>query len=218
MAARALHIWPHMSAGTVFIVDDDAANRDLYSAILASVGIANKSFASGQEFFTAFDPTEMGCILLDVRMPGMSGIDVQRQLVKEEVPHPVIVVTGHGDVSVAIDAMKAGAFDFMEKPIRNQLLLDLVQRALKTGSEAADQWQQLEELRGRFETLTSREREVLTHVLNGEPNKGVARNLNISVKTVELHRGNVMQKTKAHSLAELIRMAVKLGLDKEVRS
>lgn len=204
MRDRALE----MDAGTVFIVDDEAANRELFSEILNSVDISYACFSSAQDFLDGFDAQTPGCILLDVRMPGMSGLELQRKLREDEVPHPVIIVTAHGDVSIAIEAMKAGAFDFMEKPIRNQELLEIVQRALKLGQEASDQLQRQTEQKNRFASLTPREQEVLQQVVDGEPNKRIAYNLDISIKTVELHRAKVMQKMDARSLADLIRASV----------
>lgn len=197
-----------MDAGTVFIVDDEAANRELFSELLNSVDISYACFSSAQDFLDGFDAQTPGCILLDVRMPGMSGLELQRKLREDEVPHPVIIVTAHGDVSIAIEAMKAGAFDFMEKPIRNQELLEIVQRALKLGQEASDQLQRQTEQKNRFASLTPREQEVLQQVVDGEPNKRIAYNLDISIKTVELHRAKVMQKMDARSLADLIRASV----------
>lgn len=204
MRDRALE----MDAGTVFIVDDEAANRELFSELLNSVDISYACFSSAQDFLDGFDAQTPGCILLDVRMPGMSGLELQRKLREDEVPHPVIIVTAHGDVSIAIEAMKAGAFDFMEKPIRNQELLEIVQRALKLGQEASDQLQRQTEQKNRFASLTPREQEVLQQVVDGEPNKRIAYNLDISIKTVELHRAKVMQKMDARSLADLIRASV----------
>jgi len=202
-----------MDEETVFVVDDEVANRELFAAIFDSVGIKSRSFESAQEFLANFDEQVPGCILLDIRMPGMSGLELQQKLKNDGVPHPIIIVTAHGDISIAIEAMKAGAYDFLEKPIRNQQLLEIVQRALREGRETASRQQQKLEMRGRFAELTPREKEVLSQVVEGEPNKRIAFNLDISVKTVELHRAKVMQKTGARSLAELIRLVVEAEAD-----
>lgn len=202
-----------MDEETVLVVDDEVANRELFAAIFDSVGIKSRSFESAQEFLANFDEQVPGCILLDIRMPGMSGLELQQKLKNDGVPHPIIIVTAHGDISIAIEAMKAGAYDFLEKPIRNQQLLEIVQRALREGRETASRQQQKLEMRGRFAELTPREKEVLSQVVEGEPNKRIAFNLDISVKTVELHRAKVMQKTGARSLAELIRLVVEAEAD-----
>lgn len=197
-----------MSEGTVFIVDDDETNRMLFSDIFSSIDIDHKCFSSAQNFLNEFQPEESGCILLDIRMPGMSGLELQRRLREDSVAHPIIIVTAHGDVSTAIEAMKAGAFDFMEKPIRNQQLIETTQRALRYGREAIDERNHQHDLQAKIATLTPREREVFDQVIDGEPNKRIAFNLDISIKTVELHRAKVMQKMDARSLADLIRAAV----------
>ncbi|MBC8451668.1 MAG: response regulator transcription factor [Rhodospirillaceae bacterium] len=197
-----------MNDGTVFIVDDDEANRMLFSDIFSSIGIDHKCFSSAQSFLDEFHSEESGCILLDIRMPGMSGLELQRRLREDGVAHPIIIVTAHGDVSIAIEAMKAGAFDFMEKPIRNQQLIEITQRALRYGQEAIVERNHQNDLQSRIAALTPREREVFDQVVDGEPNKRIAFNLDISIKTVELHRAKVMQKMDARSLADLIRAAV----------
>ena len=177
-----------MSDGTVFIVDDEETNRMLFSDIFSSIGINHKCFSSAQGFLDAFQPEESGCILLDIRMPGMSGLELQRRLREDGVAHPIIIVTAHGDVSIAIEAMKAGAFDFMEKPIKNQQLIETTQRALRYGQEAIDEQILRNDLQSRIASLTPREREVFDQVVDGEPNKRIAFNLDISIKTVERER------------------------------
>lgn len=199
-----------MDQGTVFIIDDEPVNRELFSEILLTVGIEHLCFSSAHSFLDGFDQSVPGCLLLDIRMPGMSGLELQRKLIEDGIPHPIIVVTAHGDVSVAIQAMKAGAYDFIEKPIRNQQLLEAVQGALRQGQELSDQHDIKQDLVRRFADLTPREVDVFHQVVDGEPNKRIAYHLDISIKTVELHRAKVMQKMEAHSLADLVRMSISL--------
>ena len=192
---------------TVFIVDDDAAVRRFLSGLIQSVELRVEAFASARDFLEAYEPGQPGCLVLDVRMPGMSGLELQRELAERAIDLPVIVLTGHGNVQVAVHAMKAGAVDFVEKPFDNELLLDRIQKAVAESVRARGERIKRIEIAERMQLLTPREREVLDLVVAGQTNKGVARRLDISEKTVEIHRANVMRKMKAKSLADLVKMA-----------
>ena len=167
-----------------------------------------KTFESAKQFLDVYHPDQQGCVVVDVRMPGMSGLELQRRLAEESDHLPVIIITGHGDIHMAVDAMKAGAFDFIEKPFDEQLLLDLVQKAVEKSAEAAHDHALRDELRRRLQLLTPRESEVLELVLAGEPNKRIALHLGICEKTVEAHRAKVMEKTEAKSFADLIKLVI----------
>jgi len=192
---------------TVFIVDDDDAVRRFLSGLVHSIDLRVEAHASAQDFLDAYEPGCPGCLLLDVRMPGMSGLELQRELAGHSIDLPVIILTGHGNVPVAVQAMKAGAVDFIEKPFNNELLLDRIQTAVAQSMRADTGQAKRNEILGRVALLTPRERQVFDLVVAGESNKGVARRLSISEKTVEIHRGNVMKKMRAKSLASLVRMA-----------
>lgn len=192
---------------TVFIVDDDDAVRRFLSGLIESVELRVEAFASAQDFLEAYEPGQPGCLVLDVRMPGMSGLELQRELAEQAIDLPVIILTGHGNVQLAVHAMQAGAIDFVEKPFDNELLLDRIQRAVVENVRAGDERTKRIEIAGRVQLLTPREREVLDLVVAGQTNKGVARHLDISEKTVEIHRANVMRKMQAKSLADLVKMA-----------
>ncbi len=191
---------------TVFVVDDDQAVRRFLCGLIASVDLRVEAYASAREFLDAYEPGQPGCLLLDIRMPGMSGLELQKELAERAIDLPVIILTGHGDVQVAVHAMKAGAVDFIEKPFNNELLLDRIQKAVAEGVEADSTRARQDEIMGRVELLTPRERQVLDMVVAGETNKGVARRLDISDKTVEIHRARVMEKMQAKSLADLVKM------------
>ena len=195
----------------VCVVDDDPAVRDSLSWLLSSVDLDVETFSSAQEFIDAYDPDQQGCVLVDVRMPGMSGLELQEELSARGTNLPVIVITGHSDVQMAVRAMKAGAFDFIEKPLNDQALLDLVQKAIEENKATIRVQSQQNEIRNRFSSLSPREQEVLELIVAGEPNKRIAFNLSLSEKTVEAHRAKVMDKTRAGSLAELIKMATLLS-------
>ncbi len=198
---------------TVFIVDDDAAVRRFLLGLIASVDLPVEAYASAQEFLDAYEPGRPGCLLLDVRMPGMSGLELQTKLVERAIRLPVIILTGHGDVQVAVRAMKVGAFDFIEKPFSNELLLDRIQKAVTESVHADNNRAEQDEIIGRIRRLTPRERQVLDLVVAGETNKGVASRLDISEKTVETHRARVMEKMCAKSLAGLVKMVARLTVD-----
>jgi FixJ family two-component response regulator len=195
---------------TVFIVDDDEPVRDAIGLLLDTVGIPHQSFGSAQAFLSAYDHGRTGCLVLDIRMPGMSGLELQDQLLADEAPVPIIFITGHGDIPMAVEAMRKGAVDFIRKPFRDQELLDRIQEALSTAAENRRTSADLEEIRDRVGSLTPREYEVFERVAEGQANKVVAIDLSISERTVEIHRSQVMQKTKARSLADLVRMKILL--------
>ncbi|MCG6871517.1 MAG: sigma-70 family RNA polymerase sigma factor [Gammaproteobacteria bacterium] len=196
--------------GTVYIVDDDEAVRTSLSWLVDSAGLPALTFASATEFLDAWDGASHGCLVLDVRMPGMSGLELQQRLHEAGSHLPVVIVTGHADVPMAIRALKAGVRDFIEKPYDDEELLERIHDAM--AHAAADQEAQArqQDLSRRFETLTAREREVLDCVVAGLSNKQIADQLGLSIKTVEVHRSRVMNKMAAHSLAELVRLAMAL--------
>jgi len=194
------------SAPVVFIVDDDEAVRDSLRLLLKSVGLNPMTLASAHEFLNVYHADQPGCVVLDVRMPQMSGLEVQEQLNLRGAIVPVIFITGHGDIPMAVEAMQAGAFDFLQKPFRDQDLIDRIQRALAKDRANRDALNQRGQIRERLESLTPREREVLTLVIAGKQNKIMAADLKVSQRTVEIHRARVMEKMGATSLAQLVRM------------
>ena len=191
--------------GTVFVVDDDQAVRESLALLVQSVGIEAETFASAREFLDTYRPDQRGCLITDIRMPGMSGLELQEQLSSDGVRIPVIVLTGHGDVPAAVRALKGGAVDFVEKPFNPQALLDLVQQAIAKDAEIRELADQEAAVAERMSLLTPREHEVMTLVVVGKANKVIAIELSISERTVELHRGRIMKKMQARSLAELMR-------------
>lgn len=195
---------------TVFIVDDDNAVRSSIRLLLKSIGLPVSTFDSAHSFLEEYSNDLAGCVLLDVRMPGMSGPALQQELTLRGSILPVIFITGHGDVSMAVEAMQHGAVDFVEKPFHDQDLIDRVQRALEQNAKARCQLSEQESLRARFDSLTPREREVLQHVTRGSSNKVMAYDLSISQRTVEIHRARLMEKMQAPSLAHLVRMTLAL--------
>jgi two-component system response regulator FixJ len=198
------------SAPMVFIVDDDEAVRASLRLLLKSVGIAAQACGSAQEFLAGYDASRPGCLILDIRMPGMSGIELQQHLNMRGAILPLLFITGHGDVPMAVEAMKNGAFDFLQKPFRDQELIDRVQRALAKDAENRVGLSQHCKLRTRLESLTTREREVLDLMVQGKPNKIMAADLGISQRTVEIHRARVMEKLAVSSLAQAVRMMMEL--------
>jgi len=196
---------------TVVVVDDDEAVRASLRLLMKSVGLAVETHASAGEFLAAYNPAQPGCLVLDVRMPGMSGLELQEQLNLKGAIIPVIFVTGHGDVPMAVEAMQHGAFDFLQKPFRDQDLLDRIQRALARDRENRAQLLQKDQIRTRLESLTPREKEVLALMTRGRPNKLMAADLGLSQRTIEIHRARVMEKMQASSLAQLVRMTLDLG-------
>jgi two-component system, LuxR family, response regulator FixJ len=196
---------------TVFVVDDDDAVRNSLKMLLKSAGIPATGASNAQEFLSAYDPSQPGCLLLDVRMPGMSGLEMQHELNVRGAMIPVIFITGHGDIPMAVEAMQHGAFDFLQKPFGDQDLLDRVQRALTRDTETRSRMHQTDGIRERLASLSPREREVLDLVTQGKANKMVAGDLGVSQRTVEIHRAHVMQKMEAGSLAELVRMMMSIA-------
>jgi len=192
----------------VFVVDDDEAARQSLGWLMESVGLKVASFHSAQAFLDAFDPEMPGCLVLDVRMPGMGGLELQEKLAAGLVSLPVIIVTGHGDVPMAVRAMKAGAVDFLEKPFNDQALLDRIQQALEADTRRRSEARPRAAVLARIATLTPREREVMQLVVAGKPNKAIATALGISKKTVEAHRAKMMEKMQAGSISELVRDAL----------
>jgi FixJ family two-component response regulator len=195
-------------AACVFIVDDDEAVRSSVRLLIRSVGLQAQVYASAHDFLATYDPRHPGCLLLDVRMPGMSGLELQQELNRRGATIPVVFISGHGDVPMAVEAMQQGAFDFLQKPFRDQDLLDRVQRALARDAESRSRLAARAEIKTRLATLTPRETEVLQLVTRGKANKVVGAELGVSQRTVEIHRAHVMEKMNASSLAELVRMVL----------
>ncbi len=193
------------SPSTVFVVDDDPAIRDSLHWLVASVNLDVETFASAQAFLDTYRWDRTGCLLADIRMPGMSGIDLQLEINKRGLQLPVIVITGHGDVEMAVRAMKAGAFDFIQKPFNGQALLEVVQKAVDLSVARFHEASEQKLVQHQLSRLTPRERQVLEFIVAGEPNKAIALSLGRSEKTVEFHRAKVMEKMQARSLAELMR-------------
>jgi FixJ family two-component response regulator len=198
----------------VYIVDDEASIRDSLAMLLRSVGLKSSTFADAKSFLATYEPRANCCLVVDVRMPGMSGIELQDALRARGTGLPVIIITGHGDIAMAVRAMKAGAADFIEKPFHDQTLLDAVHRALERAraSPGGAVDTDLKTLHARLATLSAREREVMVLVVEGRPNKVVATRLGLSTRTVEVHRAKVMEKMGARSLAELVRTAMACGV------
>lgn len=195
----------------VFVVDDDRAVREGTESLIASVGFRVETFRTAQEFLSHPRPDAPGCLVLDVRLPGLSGLDLQRELAAAGTPIPIIFITGHADVPMSVQAMKAGAVEFLVKPFRDQQLLDAIQQAIDRDRVERRRRMELAELRTRYESLTPREREVMALVVTGLLNKQAAAELGISEITVKVHRAQVMRKMQVESLADLVRMAERLG-------
>ncbi|APO48817.1 response regulator transcription factor [Bradyrhizobium diazoefficiens] len=200
------------SSATVIIVDDDAGIRASLDSLFRSVGLETRLFGSPAELLGGSLPGGPGCIVLDVRLPGVSGLDLQSQLVRQGISYPIIFMTGHGDIPMSVRAMKAGAVDFLSKPFRDQDMLDAVTAALERDAQHRAEAATKEDIRAQYETLTAREREVMGHVTAGLMNKQVAALIGLSEITVKIHRGNVMRKMGVRSLADLVRKAEALGV------
>lgn len=198
---------------TVFVVDDDAEVRNALKLLFESVGLPVVCYPSAHEYLERFDAGRPGCLVVDVRMPGMSGLDMQERLDEHPIHPPVIILTGHGDVPMAVRAVQAGAVDFIEKPFRDQLLLDSVHRAIEKDAERRGEASRLSEIREHLNQLTPREREVLDLVISGMRNKNISEQLGITLSTVEAHRSRVMEKMRADSLSHLMRMMLTLEKD-----
>jgi len=195
---------------TVFIVDDDEPVRGALQLLMKSVGHDAKTFATGDEFLAACSPGISGCLILDIRMPGMSGLELQEKLHQQGVNIPIIFITGHGDIPMAVEAMKQGALEFLQKPFREQDLVDRVNEALEKDESASKFALQRTEIEPRIAKLTPRERQIMDMIVQGNANKVIAIDLGVSQRTVETHRTRIMRKTQAKSLAELVQMAVRL--------
>lgn len=195
---------------TVFIVDDDDEVRAAISLLMESVGLRVAGFPSAQEYLDQFDPEHHGCLIIDVRMAGMSGLELQTRLASERHHPPIVIITGHGDVPMAVRALQAGALDFLEKPFKDQALLDSVHRAIETDASQLGRASTVADIKGRLERLTPREREVLDMVITGNRNKVIAAELGVSQSTVEAHRSRVMEKMEADTLSDLMRMLLLL--------
>lgn len=202
-----------MADEPIFVVDDDDAVRESLAALLETAGYRTEAYASGTAFLDALDAGAGACVVLDIRMPGPDGLEVQRRLNARGAPLPVVIVTGHGDVAMAVQAMRAGAVDFIEKPVARDRLLESVARAVDAGRDARRDARERAAIAARLETLTAREREVLRQLVIGHPNKVAAHALGISPRTIEIHRRNVMAKLAARSLSHLVRMAIAAGVE-----
>jgi FixJ family two-component response regulator len=202
----------------VFVIDDDVAMRATLSSLFRSIGLRVELFGSAHEFAQAKMPDVASCLVLDIRLPGVSGLDFQTELAEADIRIPIIFMTGHGDIPMSVKAMKAGAVDFLTKPFRDQDILDAVIRALERDQKRRDSDKAVSELRILFDSLTSREREVMTHVADGLMNKQIAAKLGITEITVKVHRGHMMRKMKARSLIDLLGMADLLGIRRPKRS
>lgn len=198
------------NSATVFVVDDDEPVRDAIGLLLDTVDIHHESYDSAQSFLAAYSIERTGCLVLDIRMPGMNGLELQDHLLEQKDPLPIIFITGHGDIPMAVEAMKKGAIDFIRKPFRDQELLDSIQDALAWDAENREHHADLEAVRAHAGTLTPREQEVFERVAEGQANKVVAIDLDISERTVEIHRSQVMQKMGARNLADLVKMKILL--------
>ncbi len=204
-----------MSEPTVFIVDDDEAIRDSLKLLLEAAGVKRVAAQeSGRDFLNTAKPAPGDCLVVDVRMPDIDGLELQQALIERGIDIPVIVMTGHGDIPMAVRALKAGASDFIEKPFPDEVMLEAVQRALAKATRDRRQSEEVAETRARHEQLTDRERDVFQAMIVGHPNKVIAHLLGISQRTVEIHRARVMEKMQSRSLSSLVRMAIEAGLSK----
>ena len=195
---------------TVFLVDDDEAVRDSLGLLMKSVDLTSRSFASAGDFLAEYDPDCPGCLILDIRMPGMSGMELQQKLIDMRAKLPIIFITGHGDIPMAVEAMQRGAVDFIPKPFRDGELLDRINKALENDRKNRDSLVEREVIEERIEKLTQREKQVLELVVQGKANKVIAGDLEVSQRTVEIHRARVMEKMQVRSVAQLVRMVMQI--------
>jgi len=196
---------------TVYIVDDDKAVRDSLTDLVDSVELNAKNYANARDFLMNFSPEDSGCLVLDIRMPGMSGLELQEELNRRDAVLPIIFITAHGDVPMAVKAMRLGALNFIQKPFRNQELLDCINQALNTYDQKHESQQEYQTVLEHINKLTPREREVMKMIVDGKANKVIAIDLGLSQRTIEVHRANVMEKLQARSLAELVRIVTHAG-------
>jgi FixJ family two-component response regulator len=200
------------SESIVFVVDDDPSVRETLADLIASVGLSVLAFKSAREFLESRRPDAPACLVLDVRLPGLSGLDLQRELLRIEAPIPIIFITGHADIPMTVRAMKEGAVEFLAKPFRDQDLIDAIQHAIEIDGVARQERTIVAEVRRCYESLTKREREVMKLIVSGLMNKQIAAQLGSSETTVKMHRGQIMRKMKAQSAVQLARMAEKVGI------
>ncbi|HRP34801.1 MAG TPA: response regulator FixJ [Gammaproteobacteria bacterium] len=196
------------SEATVFIVDDDEAVRDSLGLLLRSAGYRARCYAGARDFLKAFDPRDYGCLVLDIRMPGMTGLELQKHLAEIGCNIPIVFITGHGDIPMAVEAVRQGAVDFLQKPFQDQELVDRINDAMKLAAEQREGELERLEILDRIESLTAREKQVMGQVVLGKANKVIAGDLGVSQRTVEIHRARVMEKMQANSLAHLVRMVM----------
>jgi FixJ family two-component response regulator len=201
------------STELVFVIDDDASMREAISRLLHAIGLTVRTFGSAREFLGTRLPDIPACVVLDVRLPGLSGLDLQREMVERGIHIPVVFITGHGDIPMSVQAMKAGAVEFLTKPFRDQDLLDAVRSGIQLDRKEREERAELAELRDCVRQLTQREQEVMSMVVSGLLNKQIALQLGTSEKTIKIHRSQVMRKMRANSLAALVRMSQKLGIE-----
>jgi two-component system, LuxR family, response regulator FixJ len=199
------------TSAKVMVVDDDSGVRNAMRALLKSVGLDSVLYASAREFLDAYQPSQPGCLVLDIRMPVMSGLELQQELNLRGAVIPVIFMSGHGDIPMAVEAMQHGAFDFLQKPFRDQDLLDRIQRAIVKDAELRKSLGEHARIRAHLESLTPREREVMDLMTKGLQNKAIGQELGVSPRTVEIHRARVLEKMSAHSIAELVRMTLSVS-------